>query len=172
MGIRLCLNSGYLNTCSSPLLPSNAPCTCIDLSHVVLPRQILQDATCHLALRMSAEGLWWPTLEVMRMTLGSCKTSYIYILYMIWIYTCEGGERKPARVFSVKPARKMISNIDYPIISHLSNMPTFFWAKTRQIRGADTPRGRNVPGKEAGQRQTKWHTVWCAISICHTWPRR
>ena len=33
--------------------------------------------------------------------------------------TCEGGERKPARVFSVKPARKMISNIDYPIISHL-----------------------------------------------------
>ena len=28
-------------------------------------------------------------------------------------------------------------------------MPTFFWAKTRQIRGADTPRGRNVPGKEA-----------------------
>ena len=86
--------------------------------------------------------------------------------------TCEGGERKPARVFSVKPARKMISNIDYPIISHLSNMPTFFWAKTRQIRGADTPRGRNVPGKEAGQRQTKWHTVWCAISICHTWPRR
>ena len=40
--------------------------------------------------------------------------------------TCEGGERKPARVFSVKPARKMISNIDYPIISHLSNMPTFF----------------------------------------------
>ena len=74
--------------------------------------------------------------------------------------------------FSVKPARKMISNIDYPIISHLSNMPTFFWAKTRQIRGADTPRGRNVPGKEAGQRQTKWHTVWCAISICHTWPRR
>lgn len=58
MGIRLCLNSGYLNTCSSPLLPSNAPCTCIDLSHVVLPRQILQDATCHLALRMSAEGLW------------------------------------------------------------------------------------------------------------------
>ena len=88
------------------------------------------------------------------------------------IYTCEGGERKPARVFSVKPARKMISNIDYPIISHLSNMPTFFWAKTRQIRGADTPRGRNVPGKEAGQRQTKWHTVWCAISICHTWPRR
>ena len=85
--------------------------------------------------------------------------------------TCEGGERKPARVFSVKPARKMISNIDYPIISHLSNMPTFFWAKTRQIRGADTPRGRNVPGKEAGQRQTKWHTVWCAISICHTWPR-
>ena len=87
-------------------------------------------------------------------------------------FTCEGGERKPARVFSVKPARKMISNIDYPIISHLSNMPTFFWAKTRQIRGADTPRGRNVPGKEAGQRQTKWHTVWCAISICHTWPRR
>ena len=86
--------------------------------------------------------------------------------------TCEGGERKPARVFSVKPARKMTSNIDYPIISHLSNMPTFFWAKTRQIRGADTPRGRNVPGKEAGQRQTKWHTVWCAISICHTWPRR
>lgn len=86
MGIRLCLNSGYLNTCSSPLLPSNAPCTCIDLSHVVLPRQILQDATCHLALRMSAEGLWWPTLEVMRMTLGSCKASYIYILYMIWIY--------------------------------------------------------------------------------------
>ena len=86
--------------------------------------------------------------------------------------TCEGGERKPARVFSVKPARKMISNIDYPIISHLSNMPTFFWAKTRQIRGADTPRGRNVPGKEAGQRQTKWHTVWCTISICHTWPRR
>ena len=86
--------------------------------------------------------------------------------------TCEGGERKPARVFSVKPARKMTSNIDYPIISHLSNMPTFFWAKTRQIRGADTPRARNVPGKEAGQRQTKWHTVWCAISICHTWPRR
>ena len=66
----------------------------------------------------------------------------------------------------------MISNIDYPIISHLSNMPTFFWAKTRQIRGADTPRGRNVPGKEAGQRQTKWHTVWCAISICHTWPQK
>ena len=91
---------------------------------------------------------------------------------IIYIYTCEGGERKPARVFSVKPARKMISNIDYPIISHLSNMPTFFWAKRRQIRGADTPRGRNVPGKEAGQRQTKWHTVWCAISICHTWPRR
>ena len=89
-----------------------------------------------------------------------------------FISTCEGGERKPARVFSVKPARKMISNIDYPIKSHLSNMPTFFWAKTRQIRGADTPRGRNVPGKEAGQRQTKWHTVWCAISICQTWPRR
>ena len=87
--------------------------------------------------------------------------------------------RKPVRGVNesqhasfVKPARKMISNIDYPIISHLSNMPTFFWAKPRQIRGADTPRGRNVPGKEAGQRQTKWHTVWCAISICHTWPRR
>ena len=92
--------------------------------------------------------------------------------WWMFLWTCEGGERKPARVFSVKPARKMISNIDYPIISHLSNMPTFFWAKTRQIRGADTPRGRNVPGKEAGQRQTKWHTVWCAISICHTWPRR
>ena len=46
--------------------------------------------------------------------------------HKIWIKTCEGGERKPARVFSVKPARKMISNIDYPIISHLSNMPTFF----------------------------------------------
>ena len=104
-------------------------------------------------------------------------TWFLHVLnytYMdIWHnITCEGGERKPARVFSVKPARKMISNIDYPIISHLSNMPTFFWAKTRQIRGADTPRGRNVPGKEAGQRQTKWHTVWCAISICHTWPRR
>ena len=98
---------------------------------------------------------------------------YILFLLLVTNYiTCEGGERKPARVFSVKPARKMISNIDYPIISHLSNMPTFFWAKTRQIRGADTPRGRNVPGKEAGQRQTKWHTVWCAISICHTWPRR
>ena len=99
------------------------------------------------------------------------KVVFIGILIMVY-ETCEGGERKPARVFSVKPARKMISNIDYPIISHLSNMPTFFWAKTRQIRGADTPRGRNVPGKEAGQRQTKWHTVWCAISICHTWPRR
>ena len=29
--------------------------------------------------------------------------------YPIHIITCEGGERKPARVFSVKPARKMIS---------------------------------------------------------------
>ena len=51
---------------------------------------------------------------------------YISIVLMLWTCTCEGGERKPARVFSVKPARKMISNIDYPIISHLSNMPTFF----------------------------------------------
>ena len=48
------------------------------------------------------------------------------ICAVYYVYTCEGGERKPARVFSVKPARKMISNIDYPIISHLSNMPTFF----------------------------------------------
>ena len=111
---------------------------------------------------------WQPTIYVYIFF----KKNILFWLKKYYINTCEGGERKPARVFSVKPARKMISNIDYPIISHLSNMPTFFWAKTRQIRGADTPRGRNVPGKEAGQRQTKWHTVWCAISICHTWPRR
>ena len=74
----------------------------------------------------------------------------------------------------------MISNIDYPIISHLSNMPTFFWAKTRQIRGADTPRGRNVPGKEAGQRQADQmaHGVVCHFDLPHMaqkvadWTRR
>ena len=117
-----------------------------------------------ILIKFSTSNCWTP----------ATWTEYSWMLFPISFlkWTCEGGERKPARVFSVKPARKMISNIDYPIISHLSNMPTFFWAKTRQIRGADTPRGRNVPGKEAGQRQTKWHTVWCAISICHTWPRR
>ena len=92
------------------------------------------------------------------------------------IYTCEGGERKPARVVSVKPARKMISNIDYPIISHLSNMPTFFWAKTRQIRGADTPRGRNVPSRPKADQMA--HGVVCHFDLPHMaqkvadWTRR
>ena len=88
---------------------------------------------------------------------------------MFWLdlhITCEGGERKPARVFSVKPARKMISNIDYPIISHLSNMPTFFWAKTRQIRGADTPRGRTWKRSRPKADQMA-HGVVCHFDLPH-----
>ena len=41
-----------------------------------------------------------------------------------------------------------------------------------QYRNQMQKRSMKSGGKEAGQRQTKWHTVWCAISVCHTWPRR